>query len=203
MLTVYGMRASGNCYKIELLLRQLGIAFRWVEVNSAAGETRTPEFLAMNANGRVPLLQLENGEFLAESNAILCYLAEGSAYLPGDRLERARALQWMFFEQYSHEPYVAVARFICGWLPEDHPRRQELPRLRERGYAALDVMEKHLQAQPFFVASGYSVADIALFAYTHAAAAGGFELERYPNILAWLQRVRATPGYISQGNVST
>jgi glutathione S-transferase len=198
MLTVYGMRASGNCYKIELLLRQLGVAFRWVEVNSAAGETRTPEFLAMNANGRVPLLQLENGEFLAESNAILCYLAEGSAFLPGERLERARALQWMFFEQYSHEPYVAVARFICGWLPADHPRRQELPRLRERGYAALDVMEKHLQAQPFFVASGYSVADIALFAYTHAAAAGGFELERYPNILAWLQRVRATPGFVPQ-----
>jgi glutathione S-transferase len=198
MLTVYGMRASGNCYKVELLLQQLGIAFRWVEVNSAAGETRTPEFLAMNANGRVPLLQLENGEFLAESNAILCYLSEGSVYLPGDRLQRARALQWMFFEQYSHEPYIAVARFICGWLPADHPRRQELPRLRERGYAALDVMEKHLQSQPFFVASGYSVADIALFAYTHTAAAGGFELERYPNILAWLQRVRATPGFVSQ-----
>jgi glutathione S-transferase len=203
MLTVYGMRASGNCYKVELLLQQLGIAFRWVEVNSAAGETRTPEFLAMNANGRVPLLKLENGEFLAESNAILCYLAEGSAYLPGDRLQRARVLQWMFFEQYSHEPYIAVARFICGWLPADHPRRQELPRLRERGYAALDVMEKHLQAQPFFVASGYSVADIALFAYTHAAAAGGFELERYPNILAWLERVRATPGYVSQGEACT
>ncbi len=198
MLTVYGMRASGNCYKVELLLQQLGIAFRWVEVNSAAGETRTPEFLAMNANGRVPLLKLENGEFLAESNAILCYLAEGSTFFPGDRLERARALQWMFFEQYSHEPYVAVARFICGWLPEDHPRRQELPRLRERGYAALDVMEKHLLAQPFFVASGYSVADIALFAYTHAAAAGGFDIERYPNILAWLQHVRATPGFVSQ-----
>jgi glutathione S-transferase len=198
MLTVYGMRTSGNCYKIELLLQQLGVAYRWVEVNSAAGETRTPAFLAMNPNGRVPLLQLENGEFLAESNAILCYLAEGSTYLPGDRLERARALQWMFFEQYSHEPYIAVARFICGWLPADHPRRQELPRLRERGYAALDVMEKHLQAQPFFVASGYSVADIALFAYTHAAGAGGFELERYPNVLAWLQRVRATPGFVPQ-----
>jgi glutathione S-transferase len=198
MLTVYGMRASGNCYKVELLLRQLGVAFRWVEVNSAAGETRTPEFLAMNANGRVPLLQLQNGEFLAESNAILCYLADGSTLLPGDRLQRARALQWMFFEQYSHEPYIAVARFICGWLPADHPRRLELPRLHERGYAALDVMEKHLQEQPFFVASGYSVADIALFAYTHAAAAGGFELERYPNILAWLQRVRATPGFVPQ-----
>lgn len=198
MLTVYGMRASGNCYKVELLLQQLGVAFRWVEVNSIAGETRTPEFLAMNPNGRVPLLQLENGEFLAESNAILWYIAEESALVPRDRLERARILQWMFFEQYSHEPYIAVARFITGWLPLDHERRAELPRLRLRGYAALDVMENHLQAQPFFVSSGYSLADIALFAYTHRAALAGFELQRYPNIQAWLARVCATPGFIAQ-----
>ncbi|MDZ4811220.1 MAG: glutathione S-transferase family protein [Pseudomonadota bacterium] len=198
MYTVYGMKASGNCYKIELLLEQLGLSYRWIEVNSAAGETRNAEFLAMNANGKVPLLQLPTGEFLAESNAMLFYLAEGSDLLPRDRLERARALQWMFFEQYSHEPYIAVARFIAGWLPADHPRQQELPRLRERGYAALEVMEKHLDSREYLVDSAYGVADIALFAYTHTATAGGFDLQRFPNIVAWLQRVRATPRFVAQ-----
>ncbi len=203
MYTVYGMKASGNCYKIELLLEQLDLPYHWIEVNSAAGETRTAGFLAMNANGKVPLLQLPTGELLAESNAMLCYLAEGSDLLPSDRLERARALQWMFFEQYSHEPYIAVARFITGWLPADHPRQLELPRLRERGYAALEVMEKHLASRAFVVDSGYSVADIALFAYTHTASAGGFDLQRFPNIVAWLQRVRATPRFIAQTVVTS
>jgi len=187
MTTVYGMKASGNCYKVQLLLEQLGQSYRWVEINSAAGETRTPEYLARNPNGKVPLLALDDGRHLAESNAILCYLAEGSAMMPDDRWQRAQMLQWLFFEQYSHEPPVAVARFICLWLPEDHPRRADLPRLRERGYQALDVMEKHLAANAFFVDSGYSVADIALFAYTHAAAQGGFDLGPYPAITAWLR----------------
>ncbi len=198
MLTVYGMKASGNCYKVQLLLEQLRQPYQWIEVNSAAGETRTPEFLALNANGRVPLLRLDDGQLLAESNAILCYLADASPLLPADRLERARVLQWMFFEQYSHEPYIAVARFICGWLPADHPRRDELPRLRERGHAALAVMERHLADSAFFVASGYSVADIALFAYTHCAGMGGIALDDYPNVRAWLDRVRATPGFVPQ-----
>lgn len=198
MTTVYGMTASGNCYKVQLLLEQLGQPYRWVEINSVAGETRTPEYLARNPNGKVPVLELDDGRHLAESNAILCYLAEGSALLPADRWQRAQMLQWLFFEQYSHEPTVAVARFICLWLPEEHPRRAELPRLRERGYQALDVMEQHLVANAFFVDSGYSVADIALFAYTHAAAEGGFDLAPYPAITAWLARVRSQPRFVEQ-----
>ena len=196
MTTVYGMKTSGNCYKVQLALEQLGQPYRWIEVDSAAGETRTPEYLAKNPNGKVPLLELDDGRHLAESNAILCYLADGSMLLPDERWQRAQCLQWLFFEQYSHEPYVAVARFICLWLPEDHPRRADLPRLRERGEQALAVMEKHLAQHPFFVAGGYSVADIALFAYTHAAADGGFDLSRYPAVEAWLERVRSQPGFV-------
>jgi glutathione S-transferase len=195
-VTVYGMKASGNCFKVQLVLEQTGRAYRWVEVNSAAGETRTPGYLAKNPNGKVPLLELADGRLLAESNAILCFLAEGSRLLPSDPWQRAQALQWMFFEQYSHEPCIAVARFIMGWLPEDSPRRAELPRLRERGYLALDVMEKQLERQEFFVESGYCVADIALYAYTHEAPMGGFDLAAYPAIRAWLARVEATPGFV-------
>src|SRR5688572_674885 len=197
-VTAYGMKASGNCYKLQLLLEQLDRPYRWVEVNSAAGETRTPEFLARNPNGKVPLLELADGRRLAESNAILCYLAEGSRYLPADAWQRAQALQWLFFEQYSHEPYVAVARFTAGWLPADHPRQAELPRLRERGHQALAVMEQHLSTREFFVDAGYGVADIALYAYTHVAPAGGIELERYPALRAWLARVEAQPGFVAQ-----
>ena len=197
-VTVYGMKASGNCYKLQLLLEQLGRPYRWVEVNSAAGETRTPEYLAKNPNGKVPLLELADGRRLAESNAILCFLAEGSAFLPADPWQRAQALQWLFFEQYSHEPYVAVARFISGWLPADHPRRAELPRLRERGHAALAVMEQHLAANEFLVEAGYGVADIALYAYTHVAPVGGIELDRYPAVRAWLARVEAQSGFVAQ-----
>lgn len=196
-VTVYGMKASGNCFKVQLVLEQTGRPYRWVEVNSAAGETRTPEYLAKNPNGKVPLLELADGRVLAESNAILCFLAEGSPLWPSDSWRRAKALQWMCFEQYSHEPYIAVARFIMGWLPEDSGRRAELPRLRERGYQALDVMEKQLAGQDFFVDSGYCVADIALYAYTHEAHRGGFDLAAYPAIRAWLVRVEATPGFVS------
>lgn len=196
-VTVYGMKASGNCYKLQLLLEQLGRPYRWVEVNSAAGETRTPEFLVRNPNGKVPLLELADGRRLAESNAILCYLAEGSRFLPSDAWQRAQALQWMFFEQYSHEPYVAVARFISGWLPAGHPRQAELPRLRERGHQALAIMEQHLGTHEFMVDAGYGVADIALYAYTHVAPTGGIELDRYPALRAWLARVEAQPGFVS------
>ena len=197
MHTVYGMKASGNCFKVQLILEHLGADYRWVEINSAAGETRTPAYLAKNPNGKVPLLELDDGRTLAESNAILCYLAEGSNYLPADRWQKAQALQWLFFEQYSHEPYIAVARFIIGWLPADHPRQAELPRLRERGYQALDVMEKRLAEHDFFVDAGYGVADIALYAYTHEAHMGGFELDKYPAIRAWLARVESQPGFVA------
>lgn len=198
MLAVYGMKSSGNCYKVQLLLEQLHRPYRWVEVDSAAGQTRTPQYLAMNPNGKVPLLEAGPGRYLAESNAILCYLAEGSPLLPQDAWQRAQVLQWLFFEQYSHEPYIAVARFICRWLPDDHPRRAELPRLRERGVQALAVMEQQLARQPFIAGAEYSVADIALFAYTHAAADGGFDLSTFPQIQAWLQRVRTQPGFVAQ-----
>jgi glutathione S-transferase len=195
MLTVYGLRSSGNCYKLQLLLELTGTPYRWVDTDSANGATRTPEFLALNPNGKVPLLVLEDGRRLAESNAILCFLAEGTPYLPADPWERACTLQWMFFEQYSHEPYVAVARFVCKWLPADHTRRAELPGLLERGAKALDVMEDHLGREAFFSGGRFGVADIALFAYTDCAADGGFDMTRWPHIVAWLARVRAQPRF--------
>ena len=196
MITVYGMSMSGNCYKLRLLLEQLGRDYRWIEVDSARGETRTPAFLARHPNGRVPLIELEDGRVLVESNAILCWLAEGTGFVPADAWQRAQALSWMFFEQYSHEPYIAVARFIRGWTPADSPRRAELPRLRERGHQALAVMERHLQSADWFAGAAYGIADIALFAYTHCAGDGGFDLSAYPRIGGWLERVRATPGFV-------
>jgi glutathione S-transferase len=196
MITVYGYSVSGNCHKLRLLLEQLGYEYRWVEVDSSKGETRTPEYLAKNPNGRVPMLELEDGRILVESNAILCYLAEGTRYLPADAWLRAQALSWMFFEQYSHEPYIAVARFICGWTPLDSPRRADLPRLRERGNQALAVMETHLQSAAWFTGADYGIADIALFAYTDVAHQGGFDLAAFPQVSAWLARVRATPGFV-------
>lgn len=201
-MTVYGMKTSGNCYKVQLALEQLGLPYRWVETDSANGATRTPEFLEKNPNGKVPLIELDDGRRLAESNAILAYVADGTALYPDDRFLRAECLSWMFFEQYSHEPYIAVARFVSLWLASDHPRRAELPRLRERGYLALDVMEKRLSRQPFFVGSGYSIADIALYAYTHAAGDGGFELARYPAILEWIVRVEAQPLFVSMATIA-
>ena len=199
MFTVYGMADSGNCYKVKLALEQLGKPYRWVEVDSTRGETRSQEFLARNPNGKVPTLQLADGTYLPESNAILYYLAEGTPLLPADKLGRARALQWMFFEQYSHEPYIAVARSILRYQPPESPRRAELPRLRERGHQALAVMQQHLARERFFVGGSYSVADISLYAYTHAADDGGFELKRYPAVSAWLARVRAQPKHVALG----
>ena len=201
MISVYGMSMSGNCYKLRLLLEQLGRDYRWVEVDSARGGTRTAEFLAKNPNGKVPLIELEDGRVLVESNAILCWLAEGTGYLPSDAWQKAQALSWMFFEQYSHEPYVAVARFIRGWTPADSPRRADLPRLRERGHQALAVMERHLQSADWFGGAAYGIADVALFAYTHCAADGGFDLGAYPCIEAWLARVRNTSGFVAMADL--
>jgi glutathione S-transferase len=197
MMTVYGMSFSGNCYKIKLLLEQLQQPHQWVELDVRTGVTRQADFLRKNPNGRVPTLEYEPGQYLAESNAILVYLSEGSRYWPTTRLQRAQALQWMFFEQYSHEPYIAVARFICTMLPVDHERRGELSMLHQRGYQALDVMEQHLQKQEFLVGDAYSIADIALFAYTRVAGDGGFDLQRYAAIGAWLARVERQDGFIS------
>ncbi|AMJ58549.1 glutathione S-transferase [Stenotrophomonas sp. KCTC 12332] len=190
------MSSSGNCHKVRLLLEQLGTRYDWIEVNSAQGQTRTPEFLALNPNGKVPAVQRADGRVLTESNAILFWLAEGTPFLPADGWQRAQALSWMFFEQYSHEPYIAVARFISIWTPADSARRDELPRLRERGHAALAVMERHLQGAPWFTGPDYGVADIALFAYTVVAEDGGIGLSPYPAIQRWLQAVQAQPGFL-------
>jgi glutathione S-transferase len=197
MTTVHGFSSSGNCHKLRLLLEQLGRAYRWVEVDISAGDTRTPAYLALNPNGKVPMLELDDGRILVESNAILYWLAEGSPYLPADAWQRAQALSWMFFEQYSHEPYIAVARFIRGWTPADSPRRAELPRCLERGHQALAVMEHHLLSHPWFTGPEYGIADIALFGYTDVAADGGFDLSPYPSIRDWLARVRTTPGFVA------
>jgi glutathione S-transferase len=195
MLRLYDYLPSGNGYKVRLLLHQLGIPFERVEVDIVRGESRTPAFLARNPNGRIPTLELDDGTHLAESNAILCYLADGTTLLPADRLERARALQWMFFEQYSHEPNIATVRF---WLHTGltDEQRAVLPSKRTLGNAALGVMEGHLSNRAFFVAGRYTVADIALYAYTHVADEGGFDLAPYPAVRAWLDRVRAQPGHV-------
>ena len=196
MLRLYDYLESGNAYKVRLLLTQLGIAFERVELDILNGETRTPDYLAKNPNGRIPLLELEDGETLAESNAIQWYLAEGTPFLPEGRLERARVLQWMGFEQYSHEPFIAVLRFWhhAGTL-DDHPE-EEIAAKRSGGEAALGVMERHLAGRRFFVGERYSIADIALYAYTHVAEEGGFELAGYPSLMAWLERVKHQPGYL-------
>jgi glutathione S-transferase len=190
--------SSGNGYKARLLLAQLGIPFERVEYDIDKGETRTPEFLKkINPNGRVPVLETEDGRFLPESNAILCYLAEDTTFIPDDRFGRAQVLQWMFFEQYSHEPNVATPRFwITHNIEMTEERRLSLETKRKLGYDALGVMEGHLMSRDFFVANRYSIADIALYAYTHVAGEGGFDLEGFPALLAWLERVAAQPGHI-------
>ena len=195
-MRLYDFLPSGNGYKVRLLLSQLAIPFERVEMNILEQATRTPEFLAKNANGRFPVLELDDGTFLAESNAILFYLAEGTTFLPSDRLERARVLQWMFFEQYSHEPYVAVARAWLHLFGMDDERRRQLPQKQKLGYDALGVMEAHLADRGFFVGERYSIADIALYAYTNVADEGGFDLGRFPAVRAWLDRVRAEPRHI-------
>jgi glutathione S-transferase len=196
MLTLYDYLDSGNGFKLRLLLSQLEIPYRLVELDIMRGETRTPEFLAKNPNGRIPTVQLEDGTFLTESDAILWYFADGTPFLPSERIARAQVLQWMFFEQYSHEPYIATTRFILRHLPSDSPRRAEITDRKKRGHDALDVMEKHLATRRYFVGDRYSIADIALYAYTHVADQGTFDLTRYPNVLAWLGRVKDQPNYV-------
>ena len=195
---MYGMSDSGNCYKVRLALEQLAAPYRWVEIDTGRGDTRTPQFRAMNPNGKVPTLGLEDGGFLPESNAILHYLADGSPLLPAGRLERARVLQWMFFEQYSHEPYIAVARFWKHFFTKLTPQQEiELPGRMEKGYAALGVMEQHLAHHLFFVDERFGLADIALYGYTHCAGEGGFNLDNFPQVNAWLARVAAQPGHVT------
>jgi len=197
MYRLYDFLPSGNGYKVRLLLTQLEIPFEIVELNILQGETRTPEFLAKNPNGRIPVLEIQPNQFLAESNAILFYLSEGTQYLPSDRIERAQVMQWLFFEQYSHEPYIATSRFWISCLGKADEYRDAINQKREPGYAALRVMEKHLSERTFFVGERYTIADIGLYAYTHVAHEGGFELTEFPAINAWLERVKSQPKHIS------
>ena len=196
MLKLYDYLPSGNGYKVRLLLCQLGLAFELVERDILKGETRTPDFLAINTNGKIPVLEFEDGRRLVESNAILFYLADGTPFLADDRWGRALTLQWLFFEQYSHEPYIAVARF---WIHSLNKRREWQERLKEkweRGHQALAVMERHLDGRKFLVADRYGIADIALYAYTHVAEEGDFDLSAYRNLRAWLDRVADRPGHV-------
>jgi glutathione S-transferase len=197
MITLYGMLDSGNSYKPRLLLAKLGRPFRHVETSSRDGSTRSAGYLAKNPIGKVPLLETEDGRFLAESNAILLYLAEGTGYVPSDAFDRAKTYEWLFFEQYSHEPYVAVRRALLRY-PERAAQAtpERLAATLEGGNKALEVMETQLRRTAFLVGDRMTVADIALYAYTQDAAASGFDLSRFPKVDRWLARVAADPGHV-------
>lgn len=197
MITIYGMSDSGNSYKPRLLMAKLGRPFRHVETSSRDGSTRSAAYLAKNANGKVPLLELEDGRFLAESNAILLHMAEGTRLLPTDAYDRALVYQWLFFEQYSHEPYVAVRRTMYLYperAAQATPERMQA--LLEGGNKALGVMQVQLEKTPFLAGAAVSVADIALYAYTHDAHVGGYDLDAFPAVKAWLARVAADEGHV-------
>jgi glutathione S-transferase len=195
--TLYDYLPSGNGYKVRLVLRQLGLPYELVELDIKQGASRTPEFLAKNPNGRIPTLEIPGQGYLSESHAIVWFLAEGSRLVPAGRLERARMWQWMCFEQYNLEPNIGTVRF---WLASLHKSEAELGdklvEKRRNGFAALDVLEQGLKGKDFLVGGQYSLADIALYAYTHVAPEGGFPLEKYPGIRAWCARVEAQPGYV-------
>ncbi|MFT5501288.1 MAG: glutathione S-transferase [Woeseiaceae bacterium] len=195
-LKVYGDSKSGNCYKIQLLCSEMQIGYEWQEVDLMAGDTRTAEFLAMNRNGKIPLLALPDGRYLAESNAILCFLADGSEFFAGDAFARAEILQWLFFEQYSHEPNIATSRFIIRYLGNPPDKQAALEEKKAGGYKALEVMEQHLSVNDYFAGGEFSIADIALFAYTHIANEGGFDLDPYVAIHNWIGRVKARANYM-------
>jgi glutathione S-transferase len=198
MFTLYSMQLSGNSYKVRLLLARLGLAYRQVEVDILKGETRTPAFLAKNPDGHVPLLELEDSRRLAESNAILVYLAEGTDYLPGDAFARAEVLRWMFFEQHSHEPAIAAARFWLSLVRGGRElRTHDIDQWMEKGYEALALMERHLGRNDYFVGGRTSVADLALYAHTHVAPEGDFDLGAFPAVNEWLARIAAEPGHVT------
>ena len=196
MLRLYDSHLSGNGYKPRLLLAHLGLTYERIEIDILNGESRTPEFLARNPNGCIPVLDLGDGTCIAESNAILFYLAEGSRFLPPDRLSRALTLQWMFFEQYSHEPFIAVARHWIQHMEMTPAQRAQLPDKQTGGRAALAVMENHLGRSAWFGGNSMTIADLALYAYTHVADEGGFDLTNYPVVGTWLERVADQPGHV-------
>lgn len=196
MLTLYEFSSSGNCYKLRLAMAQLGIAFRRIEKDITRGETRTADFLAINPNGRIPVLVTPEGKVLPESNAALWYLARESPFMPEDAFQQAQVLQWMFFEQYNHEPNIATSRYWIHVLGEREKYAEALAEKQQKGHEALRVMDAHLADHDFFAGESYSIADIALYAYTHVAEQGGFSLKAYPAIGSWLNRVAEQPGYV-------
>ncbi|PPA30927.1 glutathione S-transferase [Aeromonas jandaei] len=196
-MRLYGDLRSGNCYKAWLLARWLELPLEWVAVDIAAGETQTPDFLAMNPNGKIPVLELASGDLLAESNAILFYLAQGSSLWPTDPRQQADVLKWMFFEQYSHEPYIAVARFIVRYLGRPESQEARLDGLKAGGEKALAVMEQQLKKSPYLCGEVPTIADIALYAYTHVAEEGIFSLQGGPAIRDWITRIEAHPHHMS------
>ena len=188
-MVVYGDLQSGNCLKVKLILSLLGIEHQWQHINILENETHTPEFLALNPNGKIPIVVFDDGRVLSESNAILSYFAEGSEYLPQDNFLKAKVYQWLFFEQYSHEPYIAVARYIQVYLGMPADRVEQYEALHAKGYKALDVMEQQLSKSNFLVGDNVTIADFALYAYTHVADDGGYDLRGYPHIKRWLKAV--------------
>lgn len=196
-MKIYADIQSGNCYKIKLLTSFLAIEHEWINIDILAKETLTESFLKKNPNGKIPLLELNDGRFISESNAILHYLASGSALLPKDKFENAKILQWQFFEQYSHEPFIAVARFIAKYLGLPEDRKADYKSKQEGGHKALKIMEKQLQLTPYLVGDQLTIADISLYGYTHVAHEGGFDLKEYPAIQQWLTKIEATPNYIA------
>lgn len=184
--TLYGFSGSGNCWKPAALLRALGRPFNWVEVDILSGQSRTPEFLRKNPNGKIPLLEVGPRQYLAESNAMLCYLAEGTPWLPDDRWQRAKVMEWLFFEQYSHEPYIATVRFWLLHTTDPAAYAERIAQARPRGEAALQVMQQALAQQRFLLGNAPTIADLALFAYTHVADEAGYRLDGYPAIERWI-----------------
>lgn len=201
MIKVYGDKKSGNCYKVQLICELLSLEYQWVDIDILAKETQTQQFLALNPNAKIPLLQLSNDQTLSESNAIINYLAASSKLLPTDAFALAKVQQWQFFEQYSHEPYIAVARFINKYLNLPEARVQEFKDKQVGGHKALAVMEQQLSKSNYLAGHTLSTADISLYAYTHVADEGGFELTDYPYIQAWMKRIENTSGYFIMGNL--
>jgi glutathione S-transferase len=198
-MKVYGDTQSGNCYKIQLILALIDQPYEWIDVDILAGETRTEDYLKKNPNGKIPVLELDDGRCLSESNAIINYLAKNSAFLPDDPYQEAKVQQWQFFEQYSHEPYIAVARFIEKYLGLPEDRKAEYEAKKSGGYKALGVMEQQLKTTEFLVGDRPTTADVSLFAYTHVAHEGGFDLSEYPAITKWIDRIKALPNFRALG----
>jgi len=196
-LKIYGDSQSGNCYKIKLLTSILNIKHQWVELDILAKDTHTPEFLQKNPNGKIPLLELDDGRCLSESNAILNYLSQGTVLASTDGFNQAKILQWQFFEQYSHEPYIAVARFIAKYLGLPDDKKDEFKSKQAGGHKALGIMEAQLSKSNFLVGNALTIADISLYGYTHVAHEGGFDLAHYPAIQKWIKRIQSHEQYLA------